>query len=149
MIEFKRLVPLASALLLGLACKGPMAGTYPSRGPGIGNRDNHRLGPKADRCAGVDQGIRDICKRVRDEASTFVAKLAIDDQICLEGKAMDQPLANCTVRAYVADVSAEAIKLEVRDAPRSSRFKLMDEYWYHETALIDRYLVMAGFDDPK
>jgi hypothetical protein len=111
-----------------------------------GGRGTHRIAaPEEDRCQKAADGLHDICAKVRDEGARYVARLSVDDQVCLDGLAMEKPTVQCKVRAFVADTAPQAVKLEIRESPPGSKYLPMDMYWYAEGALVDRYLQMSGF----
>jgi hypothetical protein len=118
---------------------------------GDGLRGPHRFGsPTVDRCAAQDGAQRQAaCRRDRDAALAYVRHLMVDDQVCLEGNPLvDGVTVRCRVRAFVEDASPESIKLEIREAAPGASFAAMDDYWYHEAALVDLQLKSAGYALP-
>ncbi|MFN7130446.1 MAG: hypothetical protein ACK4N5_00090 [Myxococcales bacterium] len=108
----------------------------------------HKVGPpEQDRCARQStEAMRKNCEELRDQAFAFARKLAVDDQVCLEGNPIgDGVTSRCRVRAFVADVAQKNVKLEIRDAPPDSKYRPMEDYWFHEAAIADMYLVGFGF----
>jgi hypothetical protein len=142
------LVLLVAAPLGGCA----LFGLVPMKHANDGLRDPHRVGrPTVDRCAvQPDAYLQQICRRERDDVLVFIRKLMVDDQICLEGNRITDGITSaCRVRAFVEDVGLETIKLEIRDSPPGSDFRIMDDYWFHEEALADWDLETAGFELPR
>jgi hypothetical protein len=107
--------------------------------------------PKVDRCRALkDPDRRADCEDKRQNALVFVRKLAVDDQVCLEGNSLLDGVTHfCKVRAFVADASPRNVKLEIRDAPPTSRYRPMEDYWFAEEALADLYLKSLGFAAPR
>jgi len=116
-----------------------------------GNRYADRVeAPKTDRCA-AQKGARrqEDCARVRDQALRFVGKLAVDDQLCLEGHPMaDGVLRSCKARGFVSDVGANKVKVEVREVEPGGKYRPMQNLWFSEAALADLYVKSAGFSEP-
>ena len=139
-----RTLLLPTLLLAG--CLAPAA-LVPMPHNQDGGRQPARVEAVPDRCAALAEPQREQeCGQARVEAIRFVRKLAVEDQICLEGNPLgDRITSRCTVRAFVEDVGPKAIKLEIRETPPGSRFDPMHDYWYHEDALVDLYLESLGF----
>ena len=113
-----------------------------------GGRFATRVGdPEVDRCAAQkDATVRLNCKKERDRAMEFVRKVSVDDQLCLEGTAMENGVTpRCKVRAFVSDAGSGKIKLEIRETYGGSRFEPMQNLWYTEAALADAWLESAGY----
>jgi hypothetical protein len=110
----------------------------------------HVGSPAVDRCrAQPDRDRRAACEQARDQALAFVEKLAVGDQVCLEGNSLlDGVTHRCKVRASVADASSHSVKLEIRESPPSSKYRQMDDYWFTEEALADVYVKSVGFAAP-
>ncbi len=103
--------------------------------------------PQQERCARQsEERQRKSCEELRELAYKFARSLAVDDQVCLEGNPIsDGVTRRCRVRAFVADVAQQNVKLEIRDAPHDSKYKPMEDYWFHEAALADMYLEGQGY----
>ena len=137
---------LVLALLLpGCTALAIAGGAIPP--PGDGMREPHRIGPpRGDRCAAQGGGQRKRCETMRTEAQRFMGRLSVDDQVCLEGNPLlDGVTSSCTVRAFVEDTAPNTVKLEIREAAHGSKYILMDDYWFHEAALVDLQLKQSGF----
>jgi hypothetical protein len=121
------------------------AGVTPKHGDGL--VQPRKVGPVADRCSSLaDKGRAEECEQVRLEAIAQVRKLAVDDQVCLDGNPFsDGVTSRCKVRAFVEDVAPKSVKLEIRHADPGTGFEPMQDYWYHEDALVDLCLESRGF----
>ena len=102
--------------------------------------------PTVDRCA--KQQIREpkMCERDRDAAVEYAKKLAIDDQVCIDGKQrIEEPMVNCKVRAFVSSAGKDGVKLDIREAPGGSKYVVGSSWWFAEEALADVQLVALGY----
>ena len=117
------------------------------RGQGIDNVPEYQA-PK-DRCAGMgNTALKARCDEAKYLAQTYVRKLAVGDEVCLEGGFGDQPLGACLCRARVDDSDdAKRILLDVKSARPDSRWfgKESNQFWFHEGALVDLYLAEHGY----
>lgn len=105
-------------------------------------------GPERDRCQKLGKGAaRGRCDEAKYLAEIYVRKLAVGDQVCLEGGFGEQPTGACLARAAVIDTGSNALLVEVRDAKPDSRWakREIEGYWMEETALVDLYLAEAGY----
>ncbi len=143
-----RLVWLLGALLLASGCGAGLVYIAPRD---EGNRYADRVAdPKTDRCkAQKDYRRRDRCEQLREEARRFVARLAVDDQLCLEGQPMGDGVTRaCAARGVVSDVGVNKVKVEVREVEPGGPYSPMQNLWFTEAALVDLYLKSAGFRTP-
>lgn len=137
----------ASIAFLALAGCGNFAGAFIDTSGKAGRSMQRVEAPKVDRCSSQsDPERRAQCEEKRHSALAFVRKLAVEDQICLEGNSLlDGVTHRCKVRAFVTDASPRAVKLEIREAPPASRYRPMEDFWFAEEALADLYLKSLGF----
>jgi hypothetical protein len=134
------------ALVLG-GCLAPAA-LVPMPHNQDGGRRPARVGPISNRCPRLVEPNREKeCEQIRFDAINFVRRLAVDDQLCLQGNPLsDGVTGRCKVRAFVEDVGPKSIKLEIRHADPGTGFQPMADHWYHEDALVDLYLDSWGFE---
>ncbi len=106
-------------------------------------------GPAEHRCARfkTTSNAGKACADSLYLAELYVRKLAVGDQVCLEGGFGDPPGTGCLARASVEDTSNHAVMLEVRDAAPNSKWKAKGghQFWFDEAALIDLYLLDHGY----
>jgi hypothetical protein len=104
--------------------------------------------PARDRCAALGaSSARGACDEAKYLATTYTRRLAVGDEVCLEGTYGEEPGAACLARAAVIDTGPNRVKLEVRGAKPDSRwFNVeMRHAWYEEGALVDLYLAERGY----
>jgi hypothetical protein len=125
------------ALSLGCATSGKSGG-------GGGRRLVGK--PKVDRCAQQPQPAQRACAAAREKAVEFARRLAVDDQICIDGAhTVEEPGGACTVRAFVESTAPNGVKLEIRDAPASSKYKIDSDWWFAEEAIAELQLRSLGY----
>lgn len=114
---------------------------------GRGEIGSHAVGkPKGDRCAQQQIRPQKACERDRDAAIEFARRLSVDDQVCLDGKQrIEEPMARCQVRAFVESTAPNGVKLEIREAPPSSKYGISSDWWFAEEALADIQLKALGY----
>jgi len=102
--------------------------------------------PVVDRCAAQQIRPQKACERDREQAVEFAMKLAVEDQVCLDGnQRIEEPMVNCKVRAYVAAAGKDGVKLEIREAPSGSKYTVGSAWWFAEEALADVQLHALGY----
>lgn len=140
---------ISVALLVASGCSHVAAAFIDTSGK-TGRSVRQVDAPKVDRCrAQADADRRSVCSEVRDQVMTYVRRLAVEDQVCLEGNSLvDGVTHRCKVRAFVADAAPGRVKLEIREAPPSSKYVTMADYWFAEEALADLHLKSLGFAAP-
>jgi hypothetical protein len=129
-----------------------VAGCVSARDPGS-SLDVRRVptyeAPKEDRCAKFKRGgsAATACDEARYLGQVYVRRLAIGDEVCLEGGFGDPPGGACLARAAVADTGTNLVLLEVRQARPDSRWfqKEQSQFWFQEGALVDLYLADHGY----
>ena len=100
-----------------------------------------------DRCAEMEGDARKrSCEEARLEGKRFVSSLEALQQICLEGNPLGNGITSrCTVRAAVEDVNLRGVRVKIRESTPESGFKVMDDYWFTNDAMVDVYLYSLGF----
>jgi hypothetical protein len=104
--------------------------------------------PSISRCERMDQpAVRSHCNDALLVAQVYARKLAVGDEVCLEGGFGTPPTARCLARAAVVDTAADKVLVELRDArPGSTWFeKIQHQVWFQEGALVDLYLAESGY----
>ncbi|MGC4119082.1 MAG: hypothetical protein QM765_31855 [Myxococcales bacterium] len=102
--------------------------------------------PVVDRCAKQQIRPQKACERDRDEAVEFASKLAVEDQVCIDGhQRIQEPMVNCKVRAYVSAAGKEGVKLDIREAPGGSKYVVGTSWWFAEEALAEVQLKALGY----
>lgn len=104
--------------------------------------------PPQNRCTKHGtSSIRGPCDEATYLAQTYVRRLAVGDDVCLEGGFGDEPGAACQARAAVVDVGTNTVLMEIRKAQPGSRWydHVMSQVWYEEGALVDLYLSERGY----
>jgi hypothetical protein len=117
------------------------------RGHGIDNVPTYEAPPK-DRCQGMGDGsLKARCDEAKFLAQGYVKKLAVGDEVCLEGGFGEPPAAACMARARVEDVHSERVLLDMKNARPDSRWfgKESHQFWFAEGALVDLYLAEHGY----
>lgn len=105
--------------------------------------------PQVDRCTKTVREPK-MCERARETAMEFVSKLAVEDQVCIDGKqTIKEPMVGCKVRAYVSASGKEGVKLDIREAPGGSKYVVGTSWWFAEEALVDVELHAQGFLLPE
>lgn len=104
--------------------------------------------PLRDRC--VQHGksaARGPCDEALYLATEYTRRLAVGDEVCLDGGYGEEPTGACRARAAVIDTAPNQVKLEVRTARPDSRWfsAEMRHAWYEEGALVDLYLAERGY----
>jgi hypothetical protein len=108
---------------------------------------SHLVGkPKVDRCANQTGKAQRTCREERDAATAWARRLAVDDQLCIDGiHRIEEPMAGCKVRAFVSSVAPNGVKLEIRASPEGSKYTVMSEWWFAEEAIADVQLKAFGY----
>jgi hypothetical protein len=103
--------------------------------------------PSPDRCAAHVGTRRGACAEGRTLGQVYVRRLAVGDEVCLEGGFGDPPQRACAARAAVADAAVNRVLIEVREArPGSPWFSAEQrQFWFEEGALVDLYLKDHGY----
>lgn len=104
--------------------------------------------PARDRCEGLGPKRKESCEQVRYVATNFARKLAVTDEVCLEGGIADPVVGgSCLARAVVMDTATGKVLVEIRDAKPDSKWfdKVQRQFWFAEGALSDLYLAEEGF----
>jgi hypothetical protein len=100
--------------------------------------------PRVDRCA--MQGARAACEMARAQATTYARRLAVDDQVCIDGKQrLEQAMEGCELRGFVESTAPNGVMVEIREAPSDSRYPRGTEWWFSEEALADLQLRALGY----
>lgn len=105
-------------------------------------------GPEKNRCSTLGQsGVRPGCEEALYLGTLYTRRLAVADEVCLEGGYGDEVGAACKARATVIDTAPERVKLEIRNAKPDSRWFNSEgrHAWYEEKALVDLYLAERGY----
>ncbi len=112
-----------------------------------GRGGSHEMGPPSvDRCEQSPAQAQAACAQARTEATQRVRKLYVDDQVCIDGRQpLDSPGQGCTVRAFVEGVTGHQLQLEIREAPEDGPYKVMENWWFDEAALVDIQLQALGY----
>lgn len=100
-----------------------------------------------DRCESLaDESQKQNCQNMRVEARQFVSGIEALQQICLEGNPLGNGITSkCVVRAAVEDVDLRGFRVKIRETYPDSGFKVMDDYWFSNDAMVDIYLYSMGF----
>lgn len=104
--------------------------------------------PAQDRCKSLGKsGVRPGCDEARYLGTLYTRRLAVADEICLEGGYGDEVGPACKARAAVIDTGPDRVKLEIRNAKPDSRWFNSEgrHAWYEEGALVDLYLAERGY----
>jgi hypothetical protein len=104
--------------------------------------------PETDRCKALGKSSpRPGCEDARYLGTEYTRRLAVGDEVCVEGGYGDEPGAACKARAAVIDTGTNRVKLEIRGAKPDSRWfnSEMRHAWYEEGALVDLYLSERGY----
>ncbi len=104
--------------------------------------------PQANRCVAHGQSsVRPGCEDALYLGTEYTRRLAVGDEVCLEGGYGDEPGSACKARAAVIDTGTNRIKLEIRSTRPDSRWfnSEMRHAWYEEGALVDLYLAERGY----
>jgi hypothetical protein len=104
--------------------------------------------PARDRCAGhAGSSVKGPCDEARYLGTLYTRRLAVGDEVCLEGGYGEQLGPACLARAAVIDTAPNEVKLEVRSTRPESRWfnEEMRHAWYEEGALVDLYLAERGY----
>lgn len=110
-------------------------------------RSGHKVGkPKVDRCATQPENVRKACHQSAEETLQYARRLAVDDQICIDGvHRIEEPRGGCVIRAFVSSTASNGVKLEIREAPSGSKYEVMSEWWFAEEAIADVQLRVFGY----
>ncbi len=102
--------------------------------------------PAKDRCASRS-GAQPGCAEARYLGTLYTRRLAVADEVCLEGGYGDEVGPACKARATVIDTAPNRVKLEIRNARPDSRWFNSEgrHTWYEEGALVDLYLAERGY----
>lgn len=100
-----------------------------------------------NRCESMkDDDKKQACENARVEARQFVSKIEALQQLCLEGNPLGNGITSkCVVRAAVEDVNLKGFRVKIRESYPDSGFKVMDDYWFSNDAMVDIYLYSIGF----
>lgn len=135
-----------TALLAG--CNSQAMGVSPgSMRMGDGARYVTEINDVPNRCAMLaDPGRESACEAARVEARQFVSTIEPLQHLCLEGNPLGNGVTSrCVVRASVEDVDLRQVRVKVRESYPDSGFKVMDDYWFSNDAMVDIYLYSIGF----
>lgn len=101
----------------------------------------------ANRCEAMKtEDRKQACENARIEARQFVSKIEALQQLCLEGNPLGNGITSkCVVRAAVEDVNLKGFRVKIRESYPDSGFKVMDDYWFSNEAMVDIYLYSIGF----
>jgi hypothetical protein len=105
-------------------------------------------GPPKDRCSALGKsGVRPGCDEARYLGTLYTRRLAVADDVCIEGGYGDEVGPACKARATVIDTAPDRVKLEIRNAKPDSRWFNSEgrHAWYEEGALVDLYLAERGY----
>ena len=132
-------IALIVALTLGVGC---------ATGGGGGRRLVGK--PKIDRCAQQPTSAQRACAKAREKAVEFARRLAVDDQICIDAAhRIEEPGGACQVRAFVESTAPNGVKLEIREAPASSKYQINSDWWFAEEAIAELQLRALGYRLPE
>ncbi|MDY7232268.1 hypothetical protein [Hyalangium rubrum] len=104
--------------------------------------------PQVDRCSAHGKSAaRPGCDDARYLGTEYTRRLAVGDEVCIEGGFGDEPGPACKARAAVVDTGNNRVKLEIRGTRPDSRWfnAEMRHAWYEEGALVDLYLAERGY----
>lgn len=104
--------------------------------------------PQVDRCSSHKKSAAGAsCEDARYLGTEYTRRLAVGDEVCLEGGYGDDVGPSCKARAAVVDTGPNGVKLEIRSAKPDSRWfnSEMRHAWYEEGALVDLYLAERGY----
>ncbi|MBU8900261.1 hypothetical protein DRW03_24695 [Corallococcus sp. H22C18031201] len=104
--------------------------------------------PASTRCAAHGKSsVRASCDEALYLGTEYTRRLAVGDEVCLEGGYGEQVGPACKARAAIIDTDTNMVKLEVRSAKPDSRWfnAEMRHAWYEEGALVDLYLAERGY----
>lgn len=104
--------------------------------------------PQASRCARHgESSVRGTCDEAMSLAQLYVRRLAVGDEVCLEGGFGEMPGPACLTRAAVTDVGQNLVHLQIREAQPGSRWfnQSMRNVEFEEGALVDLYLAERGY----
>jgi hypothetical protein len=105
--------------------------------------------PKVDRCAEQPKSGQRGCEAAREKAVEFARRLSVDDQICIDGAhRIEEPGGACRVRAFVESTAPNGVKLEIREAPASSKYQIDSDWWFAEEAIAELQLRALGYALP-
>ena len=132
----------AAALCAAVGCSG---GSYSRISDGA--RAVAEVNEVPDRCESMESDERrQDCENARVEARQFVSKIEVLQQICLEGNPLGNGITSkCVVRAAVEDVNLKGFRVKIRESYPDSGFKVMDDYWFSNDAMVDIYLYSIGY----
>lgn len=137
-----------AALPLLSGCNSQAVGVSPrSMRMGDGARYVAQIGDVPNRCEMLAEPSRAAaCEGARVEARQFIATIEPLQDLCLEGNPLGNGITSrCAVRASVEDVDLRQIRVKVRQSYPDSGFKVMDDYWFSNDAMVDVYLYSLGF----
>ncbi|MBN1210394.1 MAG: hypothetical protein JXB05_36410 [Myxococcaceae bacterium] len=104
--------------------------------------------PRTNRCAAHGKSsVRSSCEDALYLATEYTRRLAVGDDVCLEGGYGEDVGPACQARAAVIDTGPNGVKLEIRSTKPDSRWfnAEMRHAWYEEGALVDLYLAERGY----
>lgn len=140
------IAPLSFAFLA--ACNSQAIGVSPSSmRMGDGARYVAQIENVPNRCQALAESSREnACESARTDARQFVSSIEPLQELCLEGNPLGNGITSrCVVRAAVEDVDLRKVRVKVRQSYPDSGFKVMDDYWFSNDALVDIYLYSIGF----
>lgn len=104
--------------------------------------------PEQNRCVRLgESGVRPGCDDALYLGTLYTRRLAVPDDVCLEGGFGEEVGPACKARATVIDTGPNRVKLEIRNAKPDSRWFNAEgrSAWYEEGALVDLYLAERGY----
>jgi hypothetical protein len=103
--------------------------------------------PVAKRCATHVGTRKAACTQAEYLAQTYVRRLSVGENVCLEGGFGEPPGGTCLARALVFDTRENEVLLDVKSAKPDSKWfhRESQQYWFEEGALVDLYLADHGY----
>jgi hypothetical protein len=145
----RRMWVVCGLLLGGLGCSSIETRPDPrDEDPLFGSNVPVFKAPPADRCKVLGKSSpRPGCEDARYLGTEYTRRLAVGDEVCIEGGYGEEPGSACKARAAVIDTGTNRVKLEIRGAKPDSRWfnAEMRHAWYEEGALVDLYLSERGY----
>jgi hypothetical protein len=103
--------------------------------------------PLAKRCAKHTGSRKSGCNEAEYLAQSYVRRLSVGENVCLEGGFGEPPGGTCLARALVFDTRDNEVLLDVKFAKPDSKWfhRESQQYWFEEGALVDLYLADHGY----